>query len=185
MKKATRRHSARVKPSQQRKCKYCGQLFELDYRNRRRQEFCSKSECARASHRLSQQRWLAKPENRDVFKGVENVNRVRAWRAAHPGYWKKKGGALQDSCSLQQTASQPVTQANNALQDLCLLRNPLFIGLLAHLAGALQEDTEKLAEKIQIYGQTILAKGPDREATGRGTGTEADAKAEANVTSAA
>ncbi len=152
-----------MKRCHRRKCKYCGQLYEPDYRNLRRQEFCSKPKCNKASHRLSQQRWLAKPENRDHFKGSENVDRVRSWRAAHPGYWRKKGGALQDLCFSQQASAQSVMCDMVALQDLCLRQNPLFIGLLSHLANALQENTETLVEKMQTCGQTMLVKDHNRE----------------------
>lgn len=50
-----------------------------------------------------------------------------------------------------------------ALQDLCLRQNPLFIGLLSHLANALQENTETLVEKMQTCGQTMLVKDHNRE----------------------
>ena len=29
-----------------------------------------------------------KPENRNYFRGPVHVERVRVWRAAHPGYWR-------------------------------------------------------------------------------------------------
>ena|GEM_PF-5548819 len=32
--------------------------------------------------RLWQRRWLRKPENRDDFRGPDNVRRVRRWRRA-------------------------------------------------------------------------------------------------------
>ena len=28
--------------------------------------------------------------HRDYFRGAENAKRVRDWRQAHPGYWKRK-----------------------------------------------------------------------------------------------
>ena len=84
------------------KCLHCRELFAPDYRNRERQKYCSKPECQRASKRASQQRWFQKPENRDYFRDQENIERVRKWRPAHPGYWKrsgqKKAAPLQDPC---------------------------------------------------------------------------------------
>ena len=73
-----------------RKCRHCGQLFRPDPRNLRHQRYCSAKECRRASKAASQRRWLAKAENRDYFRGPEQMARVRAWRAAHPGYGRKK-----------------------------------------------------------------------------------------------
>ena len=72
-----------------RKCRHCGTLFRPDPRNIRRQRFCSKPPCRRASKAESQRRWLAKADNRDYFRGAENVERVRLWRSAHPHYWRR------------------------------------------------------------------------------------------------
>jgi hypothetical protein len=85
-----------MKRTRQRKCLCCGELFLPDRRNAHHQRFCSKAGCRKASRHSSQRRWLAKPENRATFRGPENVARVKAWREAHPGYWRRKRGALQD-----------------------------------------------------------------------------------------
>ena len=60
-----------------RKCRHCGQLFRPDPRNLRHQRYCSAKECRRASKAASQRRWLAKAENRDYFRGPEQMARVR------------------------------------------------------------------------------------------------------------
>jgi hypothetical protein len=77
-----------MKKKRRRKCLHCRQLFRPDPRNRRHQRYCSEGECQRASKAASQRRWLAKPANREYFRGPAHVERVRAWRAAHPGYWR-------------------------------------------------------------------------------------------------
>ena len=59
-----------------RKCRHCGQLFRPDPRNLRHQRYCSAKECCRASKAASQRRWLAKAENRDYFRGPEQMARV-------------------------------------------------------------------------------------------------------------
>jgi hypothetical protein len=41
-----------------------------------------------ASKADSHRRWLSKPANREHFRGPANVERVRQWREANPGYWK-------------------------------------------------------------------------------------------------
>ena len=61
-----------------RKCRNCGRLFRPDPRNARHQRYCAKAPCRRASKAASQQRWLEKPENRDYFRGPEQVARVPA-----------------------------------------------------------------------------------------------------------
>ena len=68
------------------------------------QRYCSAPACRRASKAASQRRWLAKSANRDYFRGPEHVARVRAWRAAPPGYARKSSSqrrALQELSSTQ------------------------------------------------------------------------------------
>lgn len=74
------------------KCLFCGSLFDADPRNARHQKYCSAVVCRKASKAASRRAWLAKPENQDYFRSPENVVRVQAWRAAHPGYWRRPGG---------------------------------------------------------------------------------------------
>ena len=80
-----------MKRSRRRKCPYCGRLFRPDARNLWHQRHCPKPSCRKVSKAASQRRWLAKSENRDYFRGAINVARVRVWRAAHPGYWRRPG----------------------------------------------------------------------------------------------
>jgi len=92
----------------QRKCRHCGQLYQPDPRSDRRQRYCSQPACRQASKADSQARWLASPKGQGYFRGQVNVQRVKAWRKAHPGYWRRRrktSGALQD--------------APRALQDDC------------------------------------------------------------------
>jgi hypothetical protein len=72
-----------------RMCLACKKPFAPDPRTRHRQLFCSQSLCKKASKALSQKYWHAKPENRDYWRGSEQVERVRQWRKAHPQYWKR------------------------------------------------------------------------------------------------
>ena len=80
-----------MKRHRRRKCRHCRELLRPDPRNLRHQHYCCKPACRRASKAASQRRWLSKPANRDYFRGQENVQRVRTWRAAHPGYWQRTG----------------------------------------------------------------------------------------------
>lgn len=129
-----------------RRCRNCRDLFRPDPRNLRHQRYCAQPACRRASKAQSQRRWLAKPGNADYFRSAENVERVRAWRAAHPGYWRRAGGsecsALQEHSLTQavDVIEETGTLTNPALQELLPANSLVLLGLIAHLTGAaLQE----------------------------------------------
>jgi len=90
--------------TRRRRCLCCQKLFGRDPRLRHRQKYCSAAECRAASKRSSQRRWLRKPENREYFRGAQHVDRVQAWRAENPGYWRKaplEGAPLQETIRAQ------------------------------------------------------------------------------------
>jgi hypothetical protein len=119
------------------KCLCCGAPFTPDPRNRHRQEFCLKQQCRKAMKSLSQRRWLAKGENAKYWTGTNQVERVQAWRKAHPKYWKR----------------------GIALQEYCLPSNPLLIGLIAEITGStLQEDIVANCARLVSKGRKILAR---------------------------
>ena len=103
----------------QSKCLCCGDIFTVDVRNRGRQKYCRKPPRRAAGKAAQQRRWLGKPENRDYFRGPEHVERVRVWRAEHPGYWRshRRGHRV-------------------ALQDALRSQGPVLIGLIAHLSDS-------------------------------------------------
>ena len=152
-----------------RKCPHCGGLFRPDPRNLRHQRFCSKPPCRRASKAESQRRWLAKPDNRDYFRGPENVERVRAWRTAHPGYWRRSSpnahSTLQER-SLTQVADKHDESAslmNTPLQELSRAQPLVLMGLIAQLTGAtLQEDIASASRRLQHLANDILNPSPER-----------------------
>ena len=159
-----------------RKCKYCKRLFLPDPRNAKRQKYCSKPACRKASKASSQKRWLQKPENRDYFRGPDNVERVQRWRKAHPGYWqqkqKNKQTALQDPLNQQLTENinDKDDFASHALQDSLILQPAVLIGLIAQLTGcALQEDIAMAASRMQQLGNDIL--NPQHKGGSHGTKT--------------
>jgi len=148
-----------------RKCRHCKRLFRPDARNRRHQRFCAKLDCRRASKAESQRRWLAKPANRDYFRGPEHVERVRAWRVAHPGYWRK---SLQENSALQEhslaqaadSVDKSGTLMSDALQELCAVQPLVLLGLIAHLTGtALQDDIARTTRKLQQLAHDVLNTG--------------------------
>ena len=153
-----------MKGARRRKCLCCGGLFRPDPRNLRHQRHCSKPTCRKQSKAGSQRRWLARAPNRDYFQGPINVARVQAWRAAHPGYWRrpraKAATALQDdSCGQgieSQSDSSGLTHA--ALQDVLAAQPTVLIGLIAHLTdSALQEDIARASRRLLQLGRDILA----------------------------
>jgi hypothetical protein len=149
------------------KCLHCKKLFVPDYRNRRRQKYCPTPDCQAASQWASQQRWLSKSDNHDYFRGAENVQRVRQWRAEHPGYWKQQSRkprrTLQETCSAQAAAGEERAQkqapqvSRCTLQDLCEAKTPLLVGLIAQFTDtALQEDIAAYARRLIARGRDIL-----------------------------
>lgn len=155
--------------SGQRKCLCCGEFFDLDYRNRDRQKFCSASACRRASKLASQAAWLAKPQNTAYFRDPVHVARVQAWRAAHPGYGRPQStrpAPLQDSLTAQVAdlieespnrgeAVAPVV--DSALQDLLNAPSPVLAGLIAHLFEVtLQEDIAATTRRLVQLGLDVI-----------------------------
>ena len=148
--------------SYQRECLHCRELFDPGIRHRWRQKFCTKAECRAASKAESHRRWLSKPANRDHFRGPENVERVRKWRAAHPDYWKKakkSSRTLQDLVPTQTPAPEhvPPTKSPIPLQDLFAMQDPLLVGVIAHLIDSpLQDHVEQTTLRLLAKGRTIL-----------------------------
>jgi hypothetical protein len=170
-----------MKPGTQCNCLHCNELFVADYRNRKRQKFCGKPECRKASKASSQRRWLQQPQNQDYFRGELNTRRVQDWRRAHPGYWRRQKPAaaalqepLQDLCPAPDGAQgaqyQPITQDPApspavALQDLChdlySAQPALVVGLISKLTDTmLQEDIARQARLLFNLGRDILGFKP-------------------------
>ena len=153
----------------QRKCMSCGEFFVPDYRSGDRQRYCCAVVCRRASKATSQAAWLAKPANTDYFSGPLHVERVQAWRAAHPGYGcirVRPSRALQDPLPAQvldaieecaDRAEAPQAPAAVALQDLLNAESPLLAGLVAHLfQPALQDDMASTTRRLVQLGRDVI-----------------------------
>ena len=145
------------------KCRNCKELFILDPRNAKRQKYCRKPDCRKASTAASQKRWLQKPENQEYFSGPQNVLRVQLWREANPGYWRGKRknnkGALQDPLNPQpiENNTDNVEFANDALQDFLIAQSPVLLGLIANFTGnALQDNMVITLQRLQKLGQDIV-----------------------------
>ena len=145
------------------KCKNCSDLFIPDARNAKRQQYCGKPACRKASKASSQRRWLQKPENQDYFRGPDNVARVQRWRKANPGYWQRKSSkrqnALQDPL-IEQAAEINTDKgdlANLALQDSMIGQPSVLIGLISNFTGSvLQDDIAITVQRLQQLGRDIV-----------------------------
>jgi hypothetical protein len=151
-----------MKKTRRRKCRHCRTLFRPDPRNRGHQRYCSKPACRRASKAASQRCWLGQAANRDYFRGPTHVERVRRWRAMHPGYWRagaERRRALQDD-SLAQAAEREGKSGflmEPPLQELWVGQPLVLMGLIAHLTGAvLQEDIARSTRGLRQLAQDIL-----------------------------
>ena len=148
--------------SYQCECLHCKELFLPNLRNRWHQKFCTKPECRQASKTASHRRWISKPENQQHYRGAENVEHVRQWRAALPGYWKRAKKAaitLQDLVPAQAPTPQPVLPKTSPapLQDLFAMQDPLLVGVISHLIDSpLQDHVEQTTLRLLAKGRTIL-----------------------------
>src|SRR2546428_4349 len=122
-----RRFRPMRRPLSKRKCKHCQTFFVPHPRSAGRQRYCSTPKCHQASKAASQRRWLHKPAKRDSFTGPTQVERVRQWRKANPGSWRRQGSgapqALQDALTPQETQKQQDADrlTPQALQEACAL----------------------------------------------------------------
>jgi hypothetical protein len=150
-----------MKKIKKKKCRNCRRLFIPDYRNRKKQKYCKRDPCTKASKAASQKKWLSKPENKDYFRDSDNVKRVQEWRRKHPGYWKraKPSIGLQDSLTPQPVENIAYNDKIDVppLQDLLMAQPPVMIGLLSNLTGSvLQDDIANTLLRMQQSGQEIL-----------------------------
>lgn len=94
------------------------------------------------------------------------MERVRRWRAANPGYWRKKQPPQQDALQEIYIEQSPVVEedaleaSGSALQEIFSAQPALIVGLISVLTGhALQEDIAASARIFQSRGEDILRMG--------------------------
>ena len=165
-----------MNPDAARNCLHCNKIFEVDARHRRDQRYCRKPACRRASKAASRQQWLAKPEQKDWWRGAWNVDRVRDWRAKHPEYWKrwrrKQGIALQDTIKPTQLSLATEDRSPNAsacatryVPELLRMQSPVVVGLIAQMYGAdsgdaLQDTIAQVATRLFEKGRAVIGQSP-------------------------
>lgn len=133
----------------------------------------------------SQRRWLGQAANRNYFRDAANVERVRQWRKAHPGYWKRSKSHSKQGQSVEPEALDPATISCNAsprelvaLQDFVLTDHPVFVGLLSMVTGStLQADIAAVGRNLLLQGRTILGfESPDNPTASHDSKTIAPAR---------
>ncbi len=155
-----------------RKCSNCGELYRPDVRSKGKQKYCSSPECRKASQAESWGKWFNRPENRDYYKGSDQVERTREWRRQNPGYWRrvaKAENALPNVITVQSVDAERDASilASDALPKDILSQPALMVGLIASLTGsALPKDIAKSSRKFLDFGQDILGIGPGIEPKG-------------------
>ena len=150
-----------MNPVGQRKCAHYNQLFLPDPRQRERQRYCVAPACRRVSKAASQARWLGRPENRDYFRGPENVARVQAWRAAHPGYGR---GPRKAPAALPEPLQEPALNVAGcalALEKVFAradLPRGVFQVLLVADAAASRLIADRRVQGVTLTGSTRAGK---------------------------
>ena len=147
-----------------RKCRCCRKFFVPDYRNDTRQQYCSAPACRLASKAASQRRWLGKPGSRACFHSSTRLEKIQAWRKAHPGYWRQQKPSSQGTQATGNKQLNPEQGSCNVpdrdlrtLQDPCPIQPSEFVGLISMLTGStLQEDIEATRRHLLLRGRNIL-----------------------------
>ena len=136
-----------------RRCAHCGRRFAVHPRLGRRHRFCSRPECAHASHLAAQKKWRRSPGGREYFKGGENTFHVSEWRKAHPDYWRRRGRLS----GLALDAALVAVLRELALQDSIDTHLALLIGLVAERSNlALQDTIAFEIRRLILLGHGIL-----------------------------
>jgi hypothetical protein len=134
---------------------------------RKRQRYCSRPTCIKASRGAAQKRWLRKAANRDHFKGDVNQLRVQDWRSLNPGYWRKK--TRLGRYILRGKLAETVREF--ALQDMIDAQFLLLAGLVSHLTGvALQDEIASEIRRLILLGHGILNETAQAPAASRESG---------------
>ena len=137
--------------------------FLPDPRSAGKQRFCAKPLCRSVSKKASQARWLESGKGKTYHRGEAGIHRVREWRAAHPGYWRRKDSLgtadAELPCDLREMLA-PFSR--ETLQDSWSPHVVALVGLIARLCRprggrALQDSIARELREIMVAGDAILA----------------------------
>jgi len=140
-------------------------LFVPEPRAAGRQKFCCRPECRKISRRESDQRWMKNTGNGTYHSGEKGISRVREWRKANPGYWRRRASVTDvTNHNHRPPATLRGVLSEFALQDICTPLqdswNPqvaALVGLIGWLRGsALQETIARDLREIMLAGYATL-----------------------------
>jgi hypothetical protein len=139
-------------------CAHCGRPFVINPRRGKLHRFCTRPACAQVSRQVAQQNWLKKNGGKSYFLSKNSVENVRAWRKAHPQYWKRTGRRQRTQpAGFRLTRNLKAALRCVALQDVIDTRLALEIGIISRLSGAALQD--EIASEILaciLRGNAIL-----------------------------
>lgn len=137
-----------------RNCAHCGHRFLIDPRVRRHHRFCGRPACIKESRRVAQQKYLRKERCRQTPDKVDTI-RVQEWRAAHPGYWRRK---LRIGC-YEVRGKLAYVVREFALQDMIDTHFSLVVGLVSYLAKtALQDTIASEIRRLMLLGHDVITR---------------------------
>jgi hypothetical protein len=152
-----------------RHCTYCGQCFDVNPRLGKRHRYCSKTECARVSHCVAQQKFSKNGGYGSHYTSKDNVNDVRSWRQRNPGYWKRKRRSKQPK-AVKFVLTKDLSAALRyvALYDTIDTRLALEIGLIPRRTDhALYDTIAKEVLRLIMRGYVIFHNKPARATSDR------------------
>ena len=151
-----------------RKCRCCKELYIPDHRSGRRQKYCAKEVCRKASKAASQRRWLRKPENRNYFCGPEHVERKRRWREEHPERARQRSAKSENvpqdvmPVQLSENTGELGDLVKCVPQDVMVSQPLVLVGLIAKLTDSTSQDEIAKASLVLLrLGQDIMRGGID------------------------
>ena len=157
------------------KCLCCQHFFKPTAQSKGRQNYCSHPQCKKASKKASQEKWLAKPENRDYFKSTTHVQQVQQCQKDSPDYSKgytrsdpkptqHNQTSLQDSLMAQLTDKKEKNNdlTQDTLQETLISQVLVLMEVMTHLdtnaLQALQEMIDFIRQKEDNFSNTFLTK---------------------------
>ncbi len=150
-----------VKPGHRpklRRCAHCRRPFVVNPRVGKLHRYCSRPACAKASRRAAQQKWLKSNGGKAFYRGKENAQHVRDWRARTPQYWKRPRrhpGVRFGKFRL--TPKLAAVLRSVALQDEIDTVLALQVGTISRLSGtALQDTIAREMRATMLLGRAIL-----------------------------
>ena len=124
-----------MRKSRKPKCAHCNQLFRPDPRNVKRQKYCSRPECRKASKAASQKKWLEKPENQDYFQGTDNTMPSAAVAQSSSGILAKKARAAGTVTRSLNAEFSGKTRCYTAVVEPCVTRS--LVGATSCFSGVI------------------------------------------------